>query len=403
MSDLIKITDLDLSGKRVLIREDYNVPIKDGQVEDDTRIRATLPTLEQILEAGAKIIILSHLGRPKEGEYDEKFSLAPVAKCLSKLLSKDVPLIKNWIDGIDMDKHDIVLCENVRFEKGEKANDDDLARKMAALCQVYVNDAFATAHRAQASTHGVAKYVPVACAGPLLISELKALSTVLREPSKPLLAIVGGSKVSTKLTILESLSEKVDQLIVGGGIANTFLKAAGHNIGNSLHEPDLIDEANKIISLMKKRGSNVPLPTDVVCAKKFDEHAEAVIKNINAVEDDDLIMDVGPETAARFAELITKAGTIVWNGPLGVFEFNQFSNGTRTLADAIAKSNAYSIAGGGDTLSAIAKFDVAEHISYISTGGGAFLEFLEGKKLPAVQILEEAARAWAAMERAREY
>ena len=403
MSDLIKITDLDLSGKRVLVREDYNVPIKDGQVEDDTRIRATLPTLEQILESGAKIIILSHLGRPKEGEYDEKFSLAPVAKCLSKLLSKDVPLIKNWIDGIDMDKHDIVLCENVRFEKGEKANDDDLARKMAALCQVYVNDAFATAHRAQASTHGVAKYVPVACAGPLLISELKALSTVLREPAKPLLAIVGGSKVSTKLTILESLSEKVDQLIVGGGIANTFLKAAGHNIGNSLHEPDLIDEANKIMSLMKKRGSNVPLPADVVCAKKFDETAEATIKNINAVEDDDLIMDVGPETAAQFAELITKAGTIVWNGPLGVFEFNQFSNGTRTLADAIAKSNAYSIAGGGDTLSAIAKFDVAEHISYISTGGGAFLEFLEGKKLPAVQILEESARAWAAMERAREY
>jgi phosphoglycerate kinase len=403
MSDLIKITDLDLSGKRVLIREDYNVPIKDGQVEDDTRIRATLPTLEQILESGAKIMILSHLGRPKEGVYDEKFSLAPVAQCLSKLLDKDVPLIKNWIDGIDMDKHDIVLCENVRFEKGEKTNDDDLARKMAALCQVYVNDAFATAHRAQASTHGVAKYVPVACAGPLLISELKALSTVLREPAKPLLAIVGGSKVSTKLTILESLSEKVDQLIVGGGIANTFLKAAGHNIGNSLHEPDLIDEANKIMSLMKKRGSSVPLPADVVCAKKFDENAEATIKNINAVEDDDLILDVGPETAASFSELVSKAATIVWNGPLGVFEFNQFSNGTRTLADAIAKSNAYSIAGGGDTLSAIAKFGVAEHISYISTGGGAFLEFLEGKKLPAVQILEEAARAWAAMERAREY
>lgn len=403
MSDLIKITDLDLSGKRVLIREDYNVPIRDGQVEDDTRIRATLPTLKQLLEADAKIIILSHLGRPREGVYDENFSLAPVATCLSKLLGREVPLIKSWIDGVDMDKHDIVLCENVRFEKGEKANDDDLARKMAALCQVYVNDAFATAHRAQASTHGVAKYVPVACAGPLLITELKALSTVLREPAKPMLAIVGGSKVSTKLTILESLSEKVDQLIVGGGIANTFLKAAGHNIGNSLHEPDLIDAANKLMSLMKKRGSDIPLPTDVVCAKKFDENAEAVIKNISAVEDDDLIMDVGPETAARFSELINKAGTIVWNGPLGVFEFNQFSNGTRALADAIAKSNAYSIAGGGDTLSAIAKFDVAEHISYISTGGGAFLEFLEGRKLPAVQILEEAARAWAAMERAREY
>lgn len=403
MSDLIKITDLDLSGKRVLIREDYNVPIKDGQVEDDTRIRATLPTLKQILEAGAKIIILSHLGRPREGVYDEKFSLAPVAVCLSGLLGKAVPLIKQWVDGIDPGDHDIVLCENVRFEKGEKANDDELARKMAALCQVYVNDAFATAHRAQASTHGVAKYVPVACAGPLLITELKTLSTVLRDPARPLLAIVGGSKVSTKLTILESLSEKVDQLIVGGGIANTFLKAAGHNIGYSLHEPDLVDDANKLMVLMKKRGSEIPLPTDVVCAKKYDENAEATIKNINAVEDDDLIMDVGPETSARFAELIARAGTIVWNGPLGVFEFNQFSNGTRSLADAIAKSSAYSIAGGGDTLAAIAKFDVAEHISYISTGGGAFLEFLEGKKLPAVQILEEAARAWAAMERAREY
>jgi phosphoglycerate kinase len=403
MSDLIKISDLDLGGKRVLIREDYNVPVRDGQVEDDTRIRASLPTLQQILDADAKIIILSHLGRPKEGMYDEKFTLAPVAKCLSQLLGREVPLIKNWIDGVDMGKHDLVLCENVRFEKGEKANDDDLARKMAALCQVYVNDAFATAHRAQASTHGVAKYVPVACAGPLLITELKALSAVLREPARPLLAIVGGSKVSTKLTILESLSEKVDQLIVGGGIANTFLKAAGHNIGNSLFEADLIDEAKKIMTMMKERGSDVPLPVDVVCAKKFDENAEAVIKNINAVEDDDLIMDVGPETAANFAGLISKAATIVWNGPLGVFEFNQFSNGTRTLADAIAKSEAYSIAGGGDTLSAIAKFDVAEHISYISTGGGAFLEFLEGKKLPAVQILEEAARAWAAMERAREY
>jgi phosphoglycerate kinase len=302
-----------------------------------------------------------------------------------------------------MGNYDIVLCENVRFEKGEKANDDDLARKMAALCQVYVNDAFATAHRAQASTHGVAKYVPVACAGPLLITELKALSTVLRDPAKPMLAVVGGSKVSTKLTILESLTEKVDQLIVGGGIANTFLKAAGHNIGNSLYEPDLVDKAKKLMTIMKKRNSEIPLPTDVVCAKKFDENAEATIKNISAVENDDLIMDVGPETAARFSELISKAGTIVWNGPLGVFEFNQFSNGTRALADAIAKSNAYSIAGGGDTLSAIAKFDVAEHISYVSTGGGAFLEFLEGKKLPAVQILEEAARAWAAMERAREY
>ncbi len=403
MSELIKISDLDLRGKKVLIREDYNVPLKDGRVEDDTRIRASLPTLRQIIDAGAKIMIVSHLGRPNEGIYDEKFSLAPVASCLSGLLGREVPLIKDWLNGVDFSKHDVVLCENVRFEKGEKANDDDLARRMADLCNVYVNDAFATAHRAQSSTHGVAKYVPVACAGPLLIAELKALSTILRDPARPLLAIVGGSKVSTKLTILESLCTKVDQLIVGGGIANTFLKAAGHSIGHSLYEPDLVDEAKKLMRMMQERGSEIPLPTDLVCAKKFDEHADATTKPVTKVENDDLIMDVGPDTSAHFATLISKAKTIVWNGPLGVFEFKSFSNGTRRLAEAIARSDAYSVAGGGDTLSAIAKFNVGENISYISTGGGAFLEFLEGKKLPAVQILEESARAWAAMERAREY
>ena len=403
MFELIKISDLDLSGKRVLIREDYNVPIKDGRVEDDTRIRASLPAIKQILDAGAKIIIMSHLGRPKEGAYDKKYSLAPVAACLSELLGREIPLIKEWLDGVDLKSNDIVLCENVRFQAGEKANDDDLARRMAALCNVYVNDAFATAHRTQASTYGVAKYAPVACAGPLLIAELKALSRALKKPAKPLIAIVGGSKVSTKLTVLESLSEKVDQLIVGGGIANTFLKAVGHNIGNSLCEHELIDAAKKILKTTKQRGSDIPLPTDVVCAKEFNEKAEATVKMIDEVEDNDLIMDVGPQTAAHIAKLVGQAATIVWNGPLGVFEFDQFSNGTRILAEAIANSNAYSIAGGGDTLSAISRFGITEKISYVSTGGGAFLEFLEGKKLPAVSILEESARAWSAMERAREY
>ena len=403
MSELIKIDDIDLNGKRVLIREDYNVPVKNGKVEDDTRIRASLPTIQQLLDEGAKVIITSHLGRPTEGSYDEAFSLAPVATCLSELLDREVPLIKDWLDGVDLENNDIVLCENVRFEVGEINNDEELARRMAALCNVYVNDAFATAHRAQASTHGVAKYVPVACAGPLLIAELKALTKALREPATPLVAIVGGSKISTKLTILESLVEKVDQLIVGGGIANTFLKAAGYNIGYSPFEPDLVSVANKLIESVKKRGSQIPLPMDVVCAKEFNENATAITKKIDEVENDDLIMDVGPETAAQFTDLLEQAGTIVWNGPLGVFEYDQFSHGTRTLAKAIAGSNAYSIAGGGDTISAISKFKVADDISYISTGGGAFLEFLEGKKLPAVFILEEAARAWAAMERAREF
>ena len=403
LPEFVRISDIDLRGKKVLVREDYNVPIKNGTVEDDTRIRATLPTLNKILAAGGRIIILSHLGRPQEGVYDKKFSLAPVAVTLSALLGKNVPLIKSWIDGVDLGAHEIVLCENVRFEKGEKANDDDLARRMAALCQVYVNDAFGTAHRAHASTHGVAKYAPVSCAGPLLLAELAALATALKKPARPLVAVVGGAKVSTKLTILESLSTKVDQLIVGGGIANTFLKAAGHNIGKSLHEPDLVEEAGRLLQRIKERGGTLPLPTDVICARECSATAQARTKKLGDVTDDDQILDVGPETAALFAELMGTAATIVWNGPIGVFEFDQFSNGTRVLAEAIAGSSAYSLAGGGDTLSAIAKFGIGKYISYISTGGGAFLEFLEGKKLPAVQILEESARAWSAMERAREY
>lgn len=403
MSDLIKIRDIDLKDKRVLVREDYNVPLKDGEVSDDTRIRASLPTLEQISEAGAKIMIVSHLGRPEEGTYDTAFSLAPVAKRLSELMGRDIPLIENWLDGIDLDNQDIVLCENVRFQNGEISCDDELARKMASLCNVYVNDAFATAHRAQASTFGVAKYAPVSCAGPLLIDELKSLSKALRDPVHPMIAIVGGAKVSTKLTILESLLEKVDQLIVGGGIANTFLKAAGHEVGKSLVEPELINAASELITTANNSGKSIPLPTDVICADELGEKATASTKKLEDIHEDDLILDVGPETAKYYAGLIKEAGTIVWNGPLGVFEYDQFSQGTRILSQAIADSSAYSIAGGGDTIAAIAKFNVAENISYISTGGGAFLEFLEGKKLPAVSILEESARAWAAMERAREY
>lgn len=402
MSILVKIADLDLSGKTVLIREDYNVPVKNGVVTSDVRIRATLPTLKEVLEAGAKIILVSHLGRPVAGEYDEAFSLAPVAKSLSEFLNMDVPLIKDWINGIDMTDHQVVLCENARFEAGETKNDDDLSRKMAQLCQVYINDAFATAHRAQASTHGVAKYAAVSAAGPLLIEELKSLSKALREPEKPVIAIVGGSKVSSKLTILETLSEKVDQLIVGGGIVNTFLKAAGYEVGKSLYEADLVDVASKLMKQAEENGCQIPLPTDVICGKEFDENTKAVTKSVNDIEADDMIMDIGPETAKQLNDVIKNAKTIVWNGPLGVFEFDQFNTGTESLAKAIARSEAYSIAGGGDTIAAITKFNVENDISYISTGGGAFLEFLEGKKLPAIEILEEAARAWEAMEKARE-
>lgn len=403
MSNLVKISDLDLSGKHVLVREDYNVPVRDGEVEDDTRIRASLPTLRSLLDAGAKIMITSHLGRPEEGHYDERYSLAPVAKRLSELLEQEVPLVKNWLDGVDLESHPIVLCENVRFEVGEKANDDELSRRMASLCNIYVNDAFGTAHRAQASTCGVAKYAPVSCAGPLLLKELEALGKALENPERPLVAIVGGAKVSTKLNILESLTEKVDRLLVGGGIANTFLKAAGHNIGSSLCEDALLEDAQRLLDKTKKLENEIPLPVDVICAKELSEDAEAVIRPLDQVEDDDLILDVGPKTAEHYANLLDNAKTIVWNGPLGVFEITQFSQGTRTLADAIAKSDAFSIAGGGDTLSAIARFGITDKVSCISTGGGAFLEFLEGKKLPAVSMLEESARAWAAMERAREF
>ena len=403
MTVLVKISELDLSNKRLLIREDYNVPIKDGRVEDDTRICASLPTLRQALEAGSKIIIMSHLGRPEEGKFDSAFSLAPVADCLSKLLGREVPLIKDWLNGIDMQNYQLVLCENVRFNKGEVANDETLARKMAALCQIYINDAFATAHRAHASTHGVAKYVPVAVAGPLLISELKNLSVLFKKPHTELVSVIGGAKISTKLKVLESLCKKTKFLIIGGGMANTFLKANNYNIGKSLNEETLLEEAKKIMAMAQNDGCKILLPSDVVCAKEHDQNADASIKSIDKITDDDLILDIGPETSNKYRIVLEQAETIIWNGPVGVFEFDRFSAGTRAIAEAIAISDAFSIAGGGDTLSAISKFSVADKISYISTGGGAFLEFLSDIKLPTVAILEESARAWAAMERAREY
>ena len=389
---VIKMTDLDLTGKRVLIREDLNVPISEGKVSSDKRIRASLPTIEHAMQAGARIMIMSHLGRPTEGEYDPQFSLQPVADHLSGLLGKEVRLVKEWLEGVDLNDGDVVICENVRFNKGEKKNDDELARKMAALCDVYVMDAFGTAHRAQASTHGVAKYAPVACAGPLLAGELEALGKALGNPARPLVAIVGGSKVSTKLTVLESLSKIVDQLIVGGGIANTFIAASGNNVGKSLYEPDLVDTAKVLTESARTRGADIPIPVDVVCGKEFSETAPATLKSPAEVEDDDMIFDVGPETSQHFAELLKNAKTIVWNGPVGVFEFDQFGEGTKALSLAIAQSNAFSIAGGGDTLAAVDKYGIGDRVSYISTGGGAFLEFLEGKKLPAVEILEESVR-----------
>lgn len=388
---VIKMTDLDLSGKRVLVRQDLNVPLKDGKVSDDTRIRASIPTIQKALDAGAKVMLMSHLGRPEEGVYEEKFSLAPVAAHLSDLLGKPVRLQKDWLGGIDLQEGEVVICENVRFNKGEKKNDDDLSKKMAALCDVYVMDAFGTAHRAQASTHGVAKHAATACAGPLLAGELEALGKALDKPARPMVAIVGGSKVSTKLTVLESLSQIVDQLIVGGGIANTFIAADGHNVGKSLYESDLVDQAKKLTAQAKSRGGSIPVPVDVVCGKEFSESATATLKNVAEVEDDDMIFDVGPETSKEFAEILKSAGTIVWNGPVGVFEFDQFGEGTKALSMAIAESDAFSIAGGGDTLAAVSKYNISDKVSYISTGGGAFLEFLEGKKLPAVAILEERA------------
>jgi phosphoglycerate kinase len=386
------MTDLDLNGKRVLIREDLNVPIVDGEVGDDTRIRASLPTMQKAIEAGAKVMVMAHLGRPTEGEYDEQFSLAPVARHLSKVLGKEVRLVKDYLDNApELADGELVLLENIRFNVGEKKNDEALSRKYAALCDVYVMDAFGTAHRAQASTHGAGQFAPVACAGPLLAAELEALGSALDNPARPMVAIVGGSKVSTKLTVLESLSKIVDQLVVGGGIANTFIAAAGHNVGNSLYEADLIDTCKSLTAAAEARGGNIPVPTDVVCGKEFSSTAEAILKPVSEVEDDDMIFDIGPDSAAELAEILKKAGTIVWNGPVGVFEFDQFGEGTKAIALAIAESDAFSIAGGGDTLAAVAKYDIADKVSYISTGGGAFLEFLEGKKLPAVAMLEERA------------
>jgi phosphoglycerate kinase len=388
---VLKMTELDLAGKRVLIREDLNVPVKDGRVTDDTRIVASLPTIRQAMQAGGRVMLLSHLGRPKEGEYDAAASLAPVAQRLSELLGTQVPVVRDWLNGVEVAPGQVVLCENVRFNAGEGKNDEQLARRMAALCDVFVMDAFGTAHRAQASTHGVAKYAPVACAGPLLSAELEALARALENPARPLVAIVGGSKVSTKLEVLETLAQKVDQLIVGGGIANTFLQAAGHPIGRSLTENDLVPKARAIMEQATARGAGIPLPADVVVGKEFSETAKAETKPVDAVAADDMIFDIGPQSREQLNDIIARAGTIVWNGPVGVFEFDQFAGGTEALARAIAASKAFSIAGGGDTLAAVAKYRIGDQVGYISTGGGAFLEFLEGKQLPAVEILEQRA------------
>ncbi|RTZ58663.1 MAG: phosphoglycerate kinase [Gammaproteobacteria bacterium] len=389
---VIKMTDLDLAGNRVLIREDLNVPIKDGKVTSDKRIRASLPTIKFAMDAGAKVMLMSHLGRPTEGEYDPQFSLKPVADKLSDLLGVEVELKQDWLNGIDLENGQVALCENVRFNKGEKANDETLSKKMAALCDIFVMDAFGTAHRAQASTYGVGMFAPVACAGPLLAGELEALGKALNNPDRPMVAIVGGSKVSTKLTVLDSLSKVVDQLIVGGGIANTFIAAEGHNVGKSLYEEDLVEEAKRLRTAAQEKGGDIPVPTDVVTGKEFSETAVAETKTVEEVTDDDMIFDIGPDTSEAYAEVLKKAGTIVWNGPVGVFEFDQFGQGTKALGMAIAESDAFSIAGGGDTLAAVDKYGIADKISYISTGGGAFLEFLEGKKLPAVAMLEERAK-----------
>ena len=392
LADLAR--DGQLTGKRVFIRADLNVPQDDaGNITDDTRIRASIPAIDMALKAGAAVMVTSHLGRPAEGEFKPKDSLAPIAKRMSELMKRAVPLLANWVDGVNVQPGELVLLENCRVNKGEKKNSDELAQKLAALCDVYVNDAFGTAHRAEATTHGIAKFAKIACAGPLLAAELDALGAALLSPRRPLVAIVAGSKVSTKLTILKSLASKVDQLVVGGGIANTFLLAQGFPIGKSLAEPDLVNEAKAIIEMMAARGAAVPIPVDVVCGKAFSASTPAVTKAAKDVSADDMIFDLGPRTSTTLAEIMKNAGTIVWNGPIGVFEFDQFGHGTETLARAIADSNAFSIAGGGDTLAAIAKYGIAGKISYISTGGGAFLEFLEGKVLPAVEILTQRASA----------
>jgi phosphoglycerate kinase len=385
------MADLDLAGKRVLIREDLNVPIKDGRITSEQRILAALPTLRLALERGATVLVTSHLGRPSEGVWSAEDSLAPVAARLSELLGRDVPLVRDWVDGVDVAPGAIVLLENCRMNVGESKDDETLAKKYAALCDVFVMDAFGTAHRAQASTHGVIRFAKIACGGPLLMAELDALAKALLNPARPLLAIVAGSKVSTKLELLGNLVDKVDQLIVGGGIANTFIAAKGNPVGKSLCEHDLIETARKIMASAAQRGASIPIPTDVVVAKSFSADAQATVKKLAEVADDDLILDIGPETAAHYAEMIGKAGSVIWNGPVGVFEFDAFGKGTEVLAHAIADSSAFSIAGGGDTLAAVDKYDVASGISYISTGGGAFLEFCEGKQLPAVAALQERA------------
>lgn len=389
---VIKMTDLALKNKRVLIREDLNVPIKDGKVASDARLRAALPTIKLALEQGAAVMVMSHLGRPTEGEFAPEFSLAPVVDYLNDALDVNVRLVTDYLGGVTVAPGELVIFENVRFNQGEKKNDDALAQRLAALCDVFVMDAFGTAHRAQASTHGVAKFAPVACAGPLLSGELEALAKALDNPARPMVAIVGGSKVSTKLTVLESLSKVVDQLVVGGGIANTFIAAAGHQVGNSLYEADLVGKAQELTANAQANGGDIPVPTDVVVANEFSESATATLKSVTDVNDNEMIFDIGPDSAAALSEIIKNAGTIVWNGPVGVFEFDQFGAGTETIAKAIAQSNAFSIAGGGDTLAAVDKYDIAQDVSYISTGGGAFLEFLEGKKLPAVEILEQRAK-----------
>ncbi len=386
-----RLTDTELRNKRVLIREDLNVPVQEGKVTSDARIRAALPTIRYALDQHARVFLLSHLGRPEEGKYDESLSLQPVAARLSELLGRPVPLRKQWLDGVDCSPGQAVLCENVRFNKGEKKDDEQLARKMAALCDVFVMDAFGTAHRAEASTHGVARFAPVACAGPLLAGELQALETALLNPRRPLVAIVGGSKVSTKLTVLEALLEKVDQLIVGGGIANTFLAASGLSVGKSLHEAEMLDVARRLMTKAQQRGTSIPLPTDVVVAREFAATAHADVRSVHEVQAQEMILDIGPDTADQFSALLQEAGTVIWNGPLGVFEYEQFGEGTRAIALAIARSKAFSLAGGGDTLAAIEKYNIEDGISYISTGGGAFLEFVEGKILPAVAVLEERA------------
>lgn len=384
---VLKMHDLSLAGKRVLIRQDLNVPVKDGKVTSDARIKASLPTLKAALQSGAKVMVMSHLGRPTEGQYEDEFSLKPVVDYLQDVLDCPVRLEKDYLDGVIIAEGELVVLENVRFNPGEKKDDETLSKQYAALCDLYVMDAFGTAHRAQASTHGVGKFAPQACAGPLLAAELEALGKALDNPARPMLAIVGGSKVSTKLTVLDSLASKVDQLIVGGGIANTFIAAVGNPVGKSLYEADLIDEANRLLADAKASGGKIPVPVDVVTGKEFSDTAQASLKSVQDVADDDMIFDIGPESAKELASMIEKAGTIVWNGPVGVFEFDQFGEGTKAIAEAIANSSAFSIAGGGDTLAAVDKYDIADKVSYISTGGGAFLEFLEGKTLPAVAML----------------